>query len=1007
MTDPVTRIDSFDGQPLQVAQAASPIGEITELSGSVSLSRADGSSAPVSVGSPVFADDVLLTGANGRILIVFSDESEIGLSENGQIQLDSLVYDPSQGTGEMAVTVAQGLFSFVSGAIAKSGDEAMEIQTPVATIGIRGTTGIGYAAPEGQESYFVLLPDADGSVGEISVRNAVGEQIITAPLTAVSVTDGNTPPSSPEIVTLEELQQRFPGLAELMASYFESLDGDSDGEDGEDGTGDQGRLDPDGDDAETDVAANDDGDAVEGLGEDAEEEDIADTGSDDPAQSEPEDDAADSEIAAGSEDDSLEDIVEVDDGFRGNGVPETEQNADASDDEGDLSFTDVAEGNGDEFSDDFSDFENEFEEEFGEETLADNGPDSDIELVAGNDVGGSDDPLLDLGEAPGLDDFEEPSGEGQGNNDGPSEFFDELADAGDVDLGGGDGFDLLNGGSGSDFENDPTNPFDDNDEPTQTTAGNNQVKPTIGGLAIISTTPLPSITGSGGQTISVFAPQQATGGIQGSAAFEQLVVDLPTLSGGTSGSSPVISLGQNTEGNVLIEGSGLNLALDQIEEVNLQTGSGADTVELGSLSNTDIAQNTVILNTGAGDDVVRVKEGESVGRNLDIFGGDGNDVISGSDGDDELYGNGGELLSSSDHDWDSGASLPVFTEGQTFDASGATAASDVNLTFTADTAVTARFVSGVSATDNIVGYYKIGANGEISDVEFLFQGFGSGAAEAGDEVALNIDAGDTIGLFIFSADLGLINGVNGRFEIHDADGNPASLGDTGTQLVFITEAVDGDGNTIESAIALNGDLFHTADSSMNAGGLDAAYAGINPANGGLRLGFNDKTDLDYNDMVIELFEPADDPNTTDNDILLGQGGNDRLFGESGDDLLDGGEGIDFLFGGAGNDILIGGAGFDVLNGGEGSDIFTFNSLDDIPTGGRDVISDFEAGNDTIFLDNILSGTVLDALISGEMTISAVDSNTLEIGLGDKVIEVNIVDDGVFSLDNISTNSATA
>ena len=48
----------------------------------------------------------------------------------------------------------------------------MTIKTPVATIGIRGTTVAGKAAVEGNENSFTLLQDADGGVGQISISNA-------------------------------------------------------------------------------------------------------------------------------------------------------------------------------------------------------------------------------------------------------------------------------------------------------------------------------------------------------------------------------------------------------------------------------------------------------------------------------------------------------------------------------------------------------------------------------------------------------------------------------------------------------------------------------------------------------------------------------------------------------------------------------------------------------------------------------------------------------------------
>jgi hypothetical protein len=81
------------------------------------------------------------------------------------------------------------------------------------------------------------------------------------------------------------------------------------------------------------------------------------------------------------------------------------------------------------------------------------------------------------------------------------------------------------------------------------------------------------------------------------------------------------------------------------------------------------------------------------------------------------------------------------------------------------------------------------------------------------------------------------------------------------------------------------------------------------------------------------------------DRLDGGNGNDVVRGEGGHDILSGGNGVDALFGGSGKDVLAGGHGTDTLTGGTGADIFRFSK-----GGGSDVVTDFEAGIDSILLD---------------------------------------------------------
>ena len=69
-----------------------------------------------------------------------------------------MVYDPGEQSGTMSISLLQGAFSFVSGQIAKTDPNAMTLDTPTATIGIRGTAGGGRVDAAGVTTA-VLLPN--------------------------------------------------------------------------------------------------------------------------------------------------------------------------------------------------------------------------------------------------------------------------------------------------------------------------------------------------------------------------------------------------------------------------------------------------------------------------------------------------------------------------------------------------------------------------------------------------------------------------------------------------------------------------------------------------------------------------------------------------------------------------------------------------------------------------------------------------------------------------------
>ena len=73
----------------------------------------------------------------------------------------------------------------------------MVVETPVASIGIRGTTVAGRAAQEGEQNTIALLRDSDGGVGQITISNGAGVQTLTQPGQAVTLTSFTQPPPPP------------------------------------------------------------------------------------------------------------------------------------------------------------------------------------------------------------------------------------------------------------------------------------------------------------------------------------------------------------------------------------------------------------------------------------------------------------------------------------------------------------------------------------------------------------------------------------------------------------------------------------------------------------------------------------------------------------------------------------------------------------------------------------------------------------------------------------------
>ena len=110
--------------------------------GSAALAKNDvsreisGANGPVDVGDPVFTDEIVRTGVDSATKLVFRNSTNLALGPRSRVVLDRFVYDPSQPSEGLGVTLAKGLFRFTTGGLQKS---AYTVTTPTAVIGVRGT----------------------------------------------------------------------------------------------------------------------------------------------------------------------------------------------------------------------------------------------------------------------------------------------------------------------------------------------------------------------------------------------------------------------------------------------------------------------------------------------------------------------------------------------------------------------------------------------------------------------------------------------------------------------------------------------------------------------------------------------------------------------------------------------------------------------------------------------------------------------------------------------------
>jgi hypothetical protein len=124
-----------------------PIGQVQSVSGSVTIEHTSGvlvqanvptgGRSQTKVDDPIYLNDVIQTGADGSVGLIFGDGTSFIASSSARMEINEFIYDPKGSSNSTLFNLTKGTFTFLAGKAAKSGN--MKVETPVGTMGIRGT----------------------------------------------------------------------------------------------------------------------------------------------------------------------------------------------------------------------------------------------------------------------------------------------------------------------------------------------------------------------------------------------------------------------------------------------------------------------------------------------------------------------------------------------------------------------------------------------------------------------------------------------------------------------------------------------------------------------------------------------------------------------------------------------------------------------------------------------------------------------------------------------------
>jgi len=163
-----------------MAAEAASIGEVAKIMGDAYGTPPKDSRSRKYARDGVVQDELVETSNGGGLLIRFDDESELLLGGSSKLTLDEMVYKVSGKGDSIVLELTAGAFRFVSG---KVGSKDVQLLTPHAQIGIRGSEAIIFVTPGGETTVNVLK----GSFTVRERRDSGGEPTRVMPKQNVTV----------------------------------------------------------------------------------------------------------------------------------------------------------------------------------------------------------------------------------------------------------------------------------------------------------------------------------------------------------------------------------------------------------------------------------------------------------------------------------------------------------------------------------------------------------------------------------------------------------------------------------------------------------------------------------------------------------------------------------------------------------------------------------------------------------------------------------------------------
>ena len=144
---------SFLGLVLHTNANSTPVGRIALLVGEAKIVDAGGRATSLRLGASVSEGDHIITGGDAIAIIVFMDEGRIALRADSELLIKQYKIDPTGANTRLEFELVRGAIRQISGQAARQQPDRYRLNTPIASIGVRGTDFLTKISADALETF--------------------------------------------------------------------------------------------------------------------------------------------------------------------------------------------------------------------------------------------------------------------------------------------------------------------------------------------------------------------------------------------------------------------------------------------------------------------------------------------------------------------------------------------------------------------------------------------------------------------------------------------------------------------------------------------------------------------------------------------------------------------------------------------------------------------------------------------------------------------------------------